>query len=109
MRRGFWAVALCEAAPISKQALIGISALAGLAIATLLPAVPVQAQAYSPNYPVCLQTYGRAGGYIECGYVSLAQCAQTASGLAAQCIVNPYFASAPGYVGPHDRRHRRLY
>jgi Protein of unknown function (DUF3551) len=107
MRRGFWAVSSCEAAPISKQALIGVSALAGLAIATLLPALPAQAQAYGPNYPVCLQTYGIDGNAIECGYTSLALCNQTASGRAAQCITNPYFAGTRALAGPRYRRHGR--
>jgi hypothetical protein len=30
-----------------------------LTIATMLVAAPVRAQTYDPNYPVCLQTYGR--------------------------------------------------
>jgi hypothetical protein len=41
----------------------------------------------------CPQIYDIDGGYIDCGYTSLAQCAQSASGRAAQCITNPYFAS----------------
>jgi hypothetical protein len=89
--------------------LTGIPVLAVLAIATVLMAAPAQAQTYSPDYPVCLQTYGRAGGYIDCRYVSLAQCGLSASGRAAQCIVNPYFAGAEVHVGPHHRRHRRVY
>ncbi len=84
-----------------------IPALAILTIATILTAVPVRAQTYSPDYPVCLQTYGIDGGYIECGYTSLAQCALSASGRAAQCIVNPYFESAPVPAAPHYRSHRR--
>jgi Protein of unknown function (DUF3551) len=79
--------------------------LAILAAATVLTAAPAPAQTYSPDYPVCLQVYGRAGGYIACGYTSLAQCAQSASGRAAQCIINPYFVPAE----PHYRRHRRPY
>lgn len=79
--------------------------LAILAAATVLTAAPAPAQTYSPDYPVCLQVYGRAGGYIACGYTSLAQCAQSASGRAAQCIINPYFVPAE----PPYRRHRRPY
>jgi Protein of unknown function (DUF3551) len=55
-------------------------------------AVPVRAQTYDPNYPVCLQVYTIDGGGIACGYTSLAECASTASGRAAQCFINPYFA-----------------
>jgi hypothetical protein len=71
-----------------------IPALAILTTVTVLTAAPTSAQTYSPNYPVCLQAYGRNGGYIECAYTSLAQCNQSASGRAAQCVINPYFASA---------------
>jgi hypothetical protein len=84
-----------------------IPALAILTIATVLTAASAQAQTYDPNYPVCLQTYDIGGGSIACGYTSLTQCAQSASGRAAQCITNPYFASAP--VGAPYRRHRRVY
>jgi hypothetical protein len=81
-----------------------IPALAILTIATVLTAASARAQRYDPNYPVCLQTYNIGGGGIACGYTSLAQCAQSASGRAAQCISNPYFANAP--VRAPYRRHR---
>ena len=84
-----------------------IPALAIATIATVLTAAPAQAQTYDPNHPVCLQTYAIGGGSIYCGYASLAQCAQSASGRAAQCITNPYFASAP--AGPRARRPRAVY
>jgi Protein of unknown function (DUF3551) len=80
-----------------------IPALVILTIATVVTASPSEAQTYSPDYPVCLQVYGRNGGYIECAYNSLAQCNQTASGRPAQCVINPYFANER----PRDRRNRR--
>jgi len=80
-----------------------IPALAILTLAWVLTATPAPAQTYDPNYPVCLQVYGRAGGYIACGYMSIAQCQASASGRAAQCITNPYFAGAV------RRRHRAYY
>ena len=83
-------------------------ALAILTLATVLTAAPASAQTYDPDYPVCLQTYGIGGGYIACGYTSLAQCAQSASGRAAQCIINPYFAGAHLPAGSQSRRHRRF-
>ena len=86
-----------------------IPVLASLAIATVLTAAPARAQTYDPNYPVCLQTYGIDGGYIECGYSSQTQCALSASGRAAQCITNPYFAGARAPAGQRDRRHRGVY
>jgi hypothetical protein len=86
-----------------------IPALAILTIATVLTAAPARAQTYGPDYPVCLQLYGDEEGFIECGYTSLAQCAQSASGRAAQCVINPYFASAQVPARGHYRRHRRVY
>ena len=86
-----------------------IRALAILTTITVLTAARTLAQTYSPNYSVCLQTYGIDGNYIECAYTSLAQCNQSASGRAAQCIINPYFASAQTSVGPRYRRYRPVY
>ena len=73
-----------------------------LTIATALVAAPVRAQTYDPGYPVCLQTYGIDGSYIECSFTSLAQCAASASGRAAQCLTNPYFAQGDGKL-PRQR------
>ena len=95
MQRAFWA-------------LMRIPALATLTIATVLTAAPARAQTYSPDYPVCLQAYGPKGDYIECGYTSLAQCAPSASGRAAQRMINPYFARAQVPREPHYQRHPRL-
>jgi hypothetical protein len=85
-----------------------IPALAILTIATVFVAGPTQAQAWDPDYPVCMRVYGPIS-YNDCSYTSLAQCAATASGRAAQCVVNPYFANAEEPVGRHHRRHRRVY
>jgi hypothetical protein len=81
-----------------------IPALAMLTTATALTATPALAQTYDPNYPVCLQTYGIGGGYIDCSYFSLPVCNATASGRAAQCITNPFFAGARGPAEPRRRR-----
>jgi Protein of unknown function (DUF3551) len=83
--------------------------LATLTIAAVMTAAPARSQAYDPAYPVCLQTYGIGGGYIGCGYTSLAQCNATASGRAAQCIANPYFAGGQAQAGPNYRRQRGRY
>jgi hypothetical protein len=69
-------------------------ALTALAAGTLLSAAPAQAQTYDPNYPVCLHVMGRGANYYECRYSSLQQCNTSASGRAAQCEVNPYYANA---------------
>jgi hypothetical protein len=81
-----------------------IPALAILMFATILTAAPARAQTYDPAYPVCLQTFGIRGGYIECRYTSLPQCNTSASGRAAQCVINPYFATARVPAGRHYRR-----
>jgi uncharacterized protein DUF3551 len=62
-----------------------------LTIGMTLAAAPARAQTYDPNYPVCLQAYALGGGHIDCSFTSLAQCAASASGRAAQCLTNPYF------------------
>jgi hypothetical protein len=41
--------------------------------------------------------------YFECRYSTIAQCKGTAAGRGAECLLNPYFASA---VDPARRRHR---
>ena len=81
-----------------------------LALATLAIGAasmgPAAAQTYDPAYPVCLHKYGPAT-YYECSYTSLPQCNASASGRAAQCVINPYFASAQ--VPAAYRRHRSVY
>ena len=74
------------------------------ALAIGMAAAPAKAQTYDPRQPVCLQTYGIDGGTIECDFASLPQCAASASGRAAQCITNPYYASTP--LAPRQRRAR---
>ena len=86
-----------------------ILATAILTLATVLTAASGGAQTYDPAYPVCLQTYGIEGSSIECGYTSLPQCAQSASGRAAQCIENPYFAAARAPSGSRYQRQRGAY
>jgi Protein of unknown function (DUF3551) len=77
---------------------------AASASASLCVAAPARAQTYAPNYPVCLHVYGPIT-YYECRYTSLPQCNASASGRAAQCVINPYFASAG--IDELPRRHGR--
>ena len=81
-------------------------ALAALAIATLSLTGPAAAQTYDPAYPVCLQVYqgGIADYYFECAYTSMPQCQASASGRAAQCVVNPYYGK--GKVVPRKKRYQ---
>lgn len=81
-----------------------ILVLATLAIGTVAWTVPARAQTYDPDYPVCLHVYGPLN-YNECHFTSLPQCAASASGRSAQCIVNPFFTSE--YEEPVGRPHRR--
>lgn len=74
-------------------------ALAGATALTILGtmAAPAGAQTYDPKYPVCLQVFtGRMDYYFECGYTSMAQCQMSASGRAASCVINPYYAGPKG-------------
>ena len=80
-------------------------AVAALAAGTLLSVQPTQAQTYDPSYPVCLHVWGRGATYYECRYTSLPQCNASASGRAAQCVVNPYYANA--YEGRPARHYRQ--
>ena len=74
-------------------------------MAMVLLAAPARAQTYDPSYPVCLQIYrSMVDFYFECGYTSLAQCAASASGRSAQCVVNPYYAKPPA---KHSKRQKR--
>jgi Protein of unknown function (DUF3551) len=70
-----------------------------LALSMAFGATAARAQMYDPNYPVCMHVYGSLEGErMDCIFTSLAQCAATASGRSATCLINPYFAP--------DRRRR---
>ena len=84
-----------------------IPALAILADATLSAAAPASAQTYAPGYPICMQVWGPIN-YYDCSFTSLPQCNLSASGRPAQCVLNPYLASAEP-LGPNYRRHRHYY
>jgi hypothetical protein len=81
-----------------------ILALAILTLATASASPSARAQTYDPAYPVCLQVYtGWNDFYFECAYTSLEQCRWSASGRAAQCVVNPYYAKP----GPRKKRSQK--
>lgn len=86
-----------------------ILALALLTIAAAAAVPAARAQTYDPRYPVCLQVYTAWNDYyFECGYTSLAQCNMSASGRAAQCVVNPYYAGGKAKAR-RDRRQRQYH
>jgi hypothetical protein len=73
-----------------------------LAIFAIAAVAPVPAQA-GYDYPVCLRVFGPAT-YNECAYTTLAQCKATASGRAAECYPNVFYADAAA-MSP-GRKHR---
>ena len=81
--------------------------LAILALGAVCGAAPAQAQTYDPNYPVCLQVYqSMVDYYFDCTYRTMAQCQASASGRAASCVVNPYYAgraAKPRYKRSHKQ------
>lgn len=79
-----------------------IAALTMLVLGTL--SAPVHAQTYGNNTPVCLQVFGRFPRF-ECEYTSIAQCLPSASGIAAQCVVNPYYIPPHGVAPRARHRH----
>ena len=104
MRYAFWPER-CAAPRIFPRSFWRVLALAFLATASVSIG-PAAAQTYDPAYPVCLHVYGRGASYYECRYTSLPQCNASASGRAAQCVINPYFANARV---PAGRLYRRVY
>lgn len=77
-------------------------AAAALALLGTFSSAPATGQTYDPKYPVCLQVYtGRMDYYFECAYTSIPQCQMSASGRAASCVVNPY------YAGPKRKRSKQ--
>ena len=80
-------------------------AMASTILAMVLLAAPARAQTYDPGYPVCLQIYQSiADFYFECRYTSMAQCAASASGRSAQCVVNPYYAKPSAKRSKRQKR-----
>jgi hypothetical protein len=86
-----------------------ILSLAILTIGTLSAAGPTRAQTFDPDYPVCMHVISTETTYEECRYFTMAQCAASAAGRAAQCNINPYYAGATASRARHDRRHRRAH
>jgi hypothetical protein len=80
-----------------------------LTIFGMLSMGPATAQTYDPAYPICLHVYKAGINYYECSFTSLPQCKASASGRAAECIVNPYFAGGEVPAGKRHYRHPRVY
>ena len=82
----------------NTAAILGLLAISAISTAGTAPA-----QA-GYDYPVCLRVYGPAT-YNECAYTSLAQCQASASGRAAECYSNAFYADAG--AGAWGRKHQR--
>jgi Protein of unknown function (DUF3551) len=79
-----------------------------LALAAISAIEPASAQTYGQGYPVCLHVYGPVT-YYECAYTSIGQCNASASGRAAQCVFDPYFAYASAPPVRASKRVRPVY
>jgi len=84
-------------------------ALTVLTMGIALAAGQARAQTYDPAFPVCMHVIPWGGGaYYDCTYYTMAQCAASASGRAAQCDLNPYYAGATASPRRNDRRYRQI-
>ena len=85
-----------------RNAMLAILALSAATIATVGGSSP--AAAY--DYPYCLQ--GRGIGIPgDCSYTSYSQCMASASGRAAQCVVNPYYSGPKAGRSKRSKRHQQ--
>lgn len=97
-------------APFSKEVPMRILAVTILTVGMISAAGQARAQTYNPDFPVCMHVIPLGGGSIEdCTYYTMAQCAMSASGRAAQCNPNPFYAAATASSRRSDRRYRRVY
>ena len=79
-----------------------------LTMGMALAAGHARAQTYDPAFPVCMHVVSlRGGSYYDCTYYTMAQCAASASGRAAQCDPNPYYAGATASATRNNRRYRQ--
>lgn len=86
-----------------------ILAMVVLAAGTVMAAQPASAQTYDPAFPFCMRVVPWGGGtYEDCTYYTMGQCQASASGRAAQCNPNPFYAGGPmnRYSEPAARRPR---
>jgi hypothetical protein len=83
--------------------------LAILTIGTLAAAWPSRAQTYDPDFPICMHVVAFETTYEDCRYYTMAQCAASAAGRAAQCNINPFYTGARTPLGRPHPRHPRAY
>ena len=68
-----------------RRAILAVLAASGLAALSAVPA-----KAVGTRYPFCLQG-DEYPGLSYCTFTSYEQCQATASGLAAECLANPWY------------------
>jgi len=82
-----------------------------MALGTLPAFAPARAQTFAPGYPVCMRLYSGANGgggeWNDCSFTTMAQCAASASGRPATCLLNPYYAY--NEQPPARRQYKRAY
>jgi Protein of unknown function (DUF3551) len=73
-----------------------LASLAILMMSIVLAGGQARAQTYDPRWPVCMTVITVPGGgvWFDCSYYTMDQCRASASGRAAQCDPNPYYAGA---------------
>jgi hypothetical protein len=79
-----------------RYAILGLAVAAGLAASFL--AGPASAEPYR----WCANYGGKAGGTTNCGFVTLAQCRATVSGMGGFCAENQFY-SGPGRTVRYKR------
>jgi hypothetical protein len=67
-------------------------------------------RAQAQNYPWCEYMAGWSGGGRNCGFVSFAQCMETARGNGSDCRINTLYTPPPGEhsnvaTAPSHHRH----
>lgn len=77
-----------------------------MAVAMLTATGPSRAQTYDPNYPVCLHVVDWGGSYEDCRYRTMAQCAMSAAGVSATCMMNPFYGGGTTPASRHKREDR---
>jgi hypothetical protein len=82
-------------------------AFATLSLAAMPGADPARAQIDEHVYQWCAELGGREGGGTNCGFVTLAQCRATISGIGGRCYVNPQWPPPRATEGRSRRKPER--
>jgi hypothetical protein len=74
------------------------------AILVLAGAAPRSVSPAAMNYPWCTSGAGHEFGGVNCGFVSLEQCLETARGNGQSCNPNPFYVPPPAATKSSHRR-----